>query len=49
LEARGKHNGVLALPLRKIHMGFEVRMEKRPRAGVNTLGIPRVEFGLSSF
>ena len=49
LEASGQLNCVLVWPLRKIHMGFKDIMEKRPRPGVNRLGIPRVEIGLSSF
>jgi hypothetical protein len=40
---------VLVLPLRKVHMGFKVRMEKKSRAGVNTLSIPRVETRRSRF
>jgi len=46
LETSGQLNGFLVLPLRKIHMGFKVRLEKRTRVSVNTLSIPRVDTSL---
>jgi hypothetical protein len=49
LEASGQLNGILGLPLGKIHVGLEVRKEKAHKAGVNTLGIAGVETWLPVF